>query len=162
MRILGASATVLFLLSVGMTAAQEQVVPVDKLPSAVLKAVKKRFPTADLKQAKRVIDDDETTYEVELKLKGKQIDMVLTPEGDITEISIEIDEAKIPKAVAKTLADKYPKASIEDATVVFNVVKGKETLSYFEIEIITTDDRTLILEIAPSGNVRKETRKDKK
>ena len=54
--------------------ADEEKIPVKELPKAVLKAVKEKFPKAEIKGAAKEEEDGKTTYEVMLKVKGRSVD----------------------------------------------------------------------------------------
>ncbi len=110
----------------------EEKVPLDKVPKAVLEKVKKRFPKAEVKEASKEVADGKTVYEVTLKQDGKNIDVTLTPEGEITTIEKEIAFKDLPKAVAETFEKKYPKATYTIVEEVIKVKDGKETLEYYE------------------------------
>src|ERR1700736_6594803 len=88
----------------------EDKVDLDKLPKAVVDAVKARFPDAELKGASKETEDGKTFFEVEIVNKKVELDVELTTDGDITEIEKDIDVKDLPKAVSKALEEKYPKA----------------------------------------------------
>jgi len=93
--------------------ADEEKVPLDKLPKAIVAAVKKRFAEGEMVSAEKETDKGKTVYEVALKHKGKKIEVSLTPEGTILEIEKEIAFDDLPKAVSDTVKTKYPKADIK-------------------------------------------------
>ncbi len=68
-----------FLAMAGVAGAEEEKISVKRLPKAVIKAVKARFPKAEIKEASEEEDDDETTYEVSLEFKGHAIDVRQLP-----------------------------------------------------------------------------------
>src|SRR5690242_18280066 len=61
----------------------EESVPLDKVPKPVLDAVKARFKDAKLTDASKETEDGKLTYEITVHDKGQQIDVTLTPEGEI-------------------------------------------------------------------------------
>ncbi len=81
--------------------ADEEKIAAEKLPAAVKKAVKKKFPEAKIHGAAKEVEDGKTTYEVELKVEGRSVDVALNAEGKILEIEKEIPVAKLPEAVKK-------------------------------------------------------------
>src|SRR5882757_1236943 len=140
--------------------ADEEKVPLDKVPKPFLEAVKKRFPKAEVKEAsKETNDDKKTVFEVTLKEDGKNIDVTLTPEGKITLIEKEIDRKDLPKAVAETFDKKYPKAMYKIVEEVIKVVDGKETLEYYEALLVTADKKTFEVEVLLDGKFKRETEK---
>ena len=93
--------------------AAEEKVPVDKLPKAVVDAVKARFPGAELKAGGKEEDEGKTVFEVSLKHKGSQYDVSVTPEGKIIEVEKMIAAKDLPAAVAKALEKKHPKSTLK-------------------------------------------------
>jgi hypothetical protein len=114
--------------------ADEEKIPVDKLPAGVRKAVKSKFPKAEIENASKEVDDGETIYEVELEIKDRSVDVTLKADGTILEIEREIPFDEVPKAVKKALAARYPKAKIEK---VEEVTKGENGQVRYEVAITT-------------------------
>jgi uncharacterized membrane protein YkoI len=134
--------------------AEEEDIPLDKLPKPVTAAVKAKFPDAELKSAAREEADGKTIYEVTLKSKGHVYDVSLTPEGTITEIEKTIVAADFPKAVTKALSDKYPKSTIEKAEEI-----SKEGKTTYEAIIVTADKKKLEVVLDATGKILKEEAK---
>lgn len=158
-------ATVLFVFA-GSVRADEEKVPLDKVPKAVVEAAKKRFPKAEVVGASKETDKDKTVYEIELKLDGKTIDVTLTPEGAITTIEQQIDAKDLPKPVAAALEKKYPKATYKIVEAVYAVKDGKEALDFYEVDLLTADKKEFEVKIAADGTIKeveekKEEKKDK-
>ena len=137
--------------------ADEEKVPLDKVPKAVLDAAKKRFPKGEVKGASKEVADGKTTYEISMKENGKNIDISLTPEGTITLIEKEVAFKELPKAVAATFNNKYPKATYQIIEEVIKVAEGKEMLEYYEAHLTTTDKKKIEAEVLPDGKFKSET-----
>jgi hypothetical protein len=114
--------------------ADEEKVPVDKLPTAVKKALKRKFPKAEIEKATKEVEDGNTVYEVELEIKDRSVDVSLKADGTILEVERELPADELPKAVRKKLAARYPKAKIEKAE---EVTKGEDGPVRYEIAITT-------------------------
>ena len=140
-------------------AADEEKVPLDKAPKAVLDAAKKRFPKAEVVGVSKETEKDKTVYEVELKENGKTIDVTLTPDGAVTAIEQEIDAKELPKAVAEALDKKYPKATYNSVEVVYAVTDGKESLDFYEVELTTADKKVFEVKLAADGKIKEEEEK---
>jgi hypothetical protein len=98
----------------GMEArADEKEIPLDKVPAAVMKAVKAKFPRIEIKAASEETEDGKTEYEIESIVDGAATDIVLKPDGTILAIEKEIKEKDLPAPVLKTLKAKYPKAKVK-------------------------------------------------
>ena len=98
--------------------------------------------------------DGKTVYEVSVKQDGKNIDVTLKPDGTITTIEKEIDAKELPKAVTGALERKYPKAKYEFVEEFIKVEGGKETLSYYEVLLVTTEKKTLEVEVDLDGTIK--------
>src|SRR5215207_9770040 len=78
--------------------AQEEKVPLDKVPRAVADTVKKRFPKAELVgSTTEPGDDGKPVYEVQIKDAGHAIDVTVTPDGRLVSIERTIEEKDLPK-----------------------------------------------------------------
>ena len=136
--------------------AGEEKVPLDKLPKAVLDAVKAKFPDAELIGAEKEEEDGKVIFEVAIKVKGQHIDVSLTPEGKIVEIEKAIAVKDLPKAVAESLEKKYPKATVKKTE---EVTEG-DKVSY-EVLLVTADKKLLEVVFNAKGEVVEEEAKDK-
>jgi hypothetical protein len=153
------------LAAVGAAAAlagDEEKVPLDQLPKAVLEAVKKRFPKAELVAASKEVENGKTEFEVSIKDNGKKADVTLTPDGKLLGIEKEIAVADLPKAVTEALAAKYPKADLKSAEELIEVKDGKETLGAYEVVLVTADKKTVEAVVSPKGQITKTETKDEK
>ena len=151
------------LLTITGVRADEEKVPLDKLPKAVKEAVEKQFPKVEVKAASKEKDGDKVVYEVSLKKDGKGIDVTVTEAGAITLIEQEIEFKELPKAVAKTFEEKYPKAKYEIVESVTKVADGKETLEYYEARLVDDSKKKWEVEVLPDGKLKGATEvKDEK
>ena len=158
---IGMAAAVL-LAAAGPAARADEKVDLDKVPKAVVDAVKARFPDAEIKGAEKETEDGKTYYELEILNKKDEIDVELTPDGDIAEIEKEIEYKDLPKAVSKALEDKYPKAEFDEVEEVTKVEKKTEKLAFYEVQVKTADKKHLEVEVDPDGKILNEEKKDKK
>jgi hypothetical protein len=117
-----------------MASAEEEKIPVKELPKAVRKAVKAKFPRAHIKGAAKEEENDRTTYEVMLEIRGRAVDVALKADGTIVEIEKEVPVDELPRAVRHALASKYPKAKIVKAE---EIVKGEHGTPHYELAITT-------------------------
>jgi uncharacterized membrane protein YkoI len=136
---------------------KEGKVPLDKVPKAVLDAVKDKFKDAELVSAQTEKEDGKLVYEINLKQKGQPIDVTLTPDGKIVSVEKTITVRDLPKAVSEALDSKYPKAKIKK---VEEVTEGGKTT--FEVLLVSADKKTIEVVFDPEGKVVKEEKKEKK
>lgn len=143
--------------------AGEESIALDKLPKAVLEAVKKRFPKAEIVEAAKETEGDKVEFEVSIKDGETKIDVMLTPEGKITLIEKVIAAKDLPKAVTEALAAKYEKATFKTVEEITKVTDGKEAVDYYEVLLVTADKKTLEVEVTPDGKIKKvEDKKEEK
>jgi len=137
--------------------ADEEKVPLDKLPKAVTDAVKAKFEGAELVSASKEKEGGKELYEVAIKHKGHKIDVTLTAEGKVTSVEKQIEAKDFPKAVSEALDKKYPKATVKKA----EEVTENDKVAY-EALIVTADNKTIEVVLDPSGKIVKEEPKEKK
>ncbi len=135
--------------------ADEEKVPLDKLPRAVTAAVKAKFPKAKLVSASKEVEDKKTLYEVSIKNEGQNIDVTVTPEGKIEIVEKEIKVTDLPKPVKAALDAKYPKAKIAKTE---EITKGDKVT--YEVLLTTAEKKTIEVVFDPSGKVVNEEKKD--
>jgi hypothetical protein len=140
----------LMLIGVSSTWADEEKVPLNKLPKAVVESVKKRFPKGEMTAAVKETEEKKTTYEVTLKEGSNKIDVNVNEDGTITGMEKQIALKDLPKVVSDAVAAKYPKAKMKKAEEVIKVKDGKEKLEYYEVTV-AEDDKEIEVEISPEG-----------
>jgi uncharacterized membrane protein YkoI len=143
----------------GLTAARadegkEEKVPLDKLPRAVVDAVKAKFPGAELVSAEKEKEDGKDVYEVAIKFKDHNIEVTLTPEGKILSIEKEITLKDLPRAVAAALEARYPRADIKKVEEI-----DKDGVISYEVLLVTADKKKLEVTFDPKGKVLEEEKK---
>ena len=132
-------------------AGDEQKIKLDDLPKAVKATVKKLYPDAKLISASKETaedDEDETIYEVELKVDGKSVDLTIDDEGELEEIEKEIDADDLPRAVTRAAVKRFPNGKI---TKVEEVTDEDDKVVY-ELAIKTEGKETEVV-MAPNGKI---------
>jgi len=156
LRLSAAALVVLMVTALGASAddEKEEKVPLDKVPKAVLDAVKAKFPKAKLVSAEKEKEDGKLVYEINIKDDGKTVEVTVTPEGKIVSVEKTIKEKDLPEAVTEAFKKKYPGATVK---LVEEVVKGQKV--YYELQIVTKDKKKLEVEFDPKGKFLKEEKK---
>src|SRR5207302_340764 len=113
---------------------QAEEVALDKLPKAVVDSLKARFPGCEITKALSETEDNKLVYEVSLKHKGANYDIIVTPEGKINIVEKAIDAKDLPKPVTDALNKKYPKAKINLAE---ELSDGTGKITSYEVHITT-------------------------
>ena len=143
-----------WLLLAGSARADDEKVPLDKLPKAVVDAVNAKFPKGVLKHATTYKNDGKVMYEVGVNVtKDEHVHAIVTAAGKLVEIHQDIDPKDLPDKVAKAVSAKYPKAKIEEAEKQTDAA-GK-VLGY-EVVVELNATMIVILQIDAAGKIRKE------
>jgi uncharacterized membrane protein YkoI len=137
---------------------KEEKVPLDKLPKAVVEAVKAKFKGATLVSAEKEKEDGKTVYEVNLKHKGHTIEVTVTPEGKIVSVEKTIAAKDLPEAVAAALKKNYPKATIKKV----EELSKDDKVTGYEVLLVTAGKKTVEVVIDPSGKITKTEKKEEK
>ncbi len=136
--------------------ADEEKIPLDKVPAAVMKAVKAKFPKAEIKEAEKEVEKGETTYEIELKEDGHEFEVSLKEDGTILEVEKQIPVKDLPKAVADAVMAKYPKGTIKK---VEEVTKGEKTEKTYEV-VVSDGGKAREVLLDPTGKILKDEADD--
>jgi hypothetical protein len=142
--------------------ADEEKVPLDKLPRAVVGAVKKRFPAAKMVAGSKETEEGKTLYEVGLENNGQKVDVTVTAEGQIQEIEQTVAGNDLPRPVAGALNGKYPGAKIQKAESITKVKGGDEKLESYEVVLATASGKKVEVVLSPDGKITKTEEKGKK
>jgi uncharacterized membrane protein YkoI len=146
----------------GMARADEEKVPLDKVPKAVLEAVKAKFPDAKVLGAEIEKEDGKTVYEIAIKIKDQKIEVTFTPEGQLVSMEKQITAKDLPKAVTEALEAKYPKATYKMIEEVIEFKDGKEQPGVYEVLLVTAEKKKVEVVLAADGKITKEEKKEKK
>jgi uncharacterized membrane protein YkoI len=150
------------LLGVAASWADEEKVPLDKVPAKVMRAVKARFPGAKLIKASKEKSGDGVVYDIELTHKGRKYEMDVKEDGTVLEVEKQVLFQEAPKTLVKTLKARYPRATIKVIMEV-NLVKGKkETPDHYEVTLETADKKELEVIVSLDGKTVKGGEKKEK
>lgn len=85
-------------------------------PAAVKAAIEKAFAKSTISTCKAEHEDGRDQFEVKVtKADGAKAEVDVTPDGKIIQIEEKIAVDKVPAAVMKAFAAKYPKAKVDGA-----------------------------------------------
>ena len=138
--------------------ADEEKVPLDKVPKAVLDAVKAKFPDAKLLGATTEKDGDKIVFEISLEYKKHHHDVTLQPDGKILDIEREIPFKDVPKVISDAVFKKYPKSDVKLAE---ELAKGDGKVIGYEILLVTAAGEMIEVVLATDGKITKEEKKKK-
>jgi hypothetical protein len=137
---------------VAIAAGTDEKIALDKLPKAVVDAVKAKYPKAKLVSAEKGDQDGKIVYEVDIKDGKSSIEVTVTPEGKILGAEKEIAAEDLPQPVSKALNAKYPKATIKK----IEEVSKEDKITAYEILIVTAHSKMLEVTFDPTGKFIEE------
>ena len=150
------------LLTAAIVRASEEKVPLNKIPKAVMDALKGKFPNAKIDKCAKEKEGDDTVYDIEFKVAGHKYEADIKENGDFVNYEKEIAAKDLPKAVKKAIDKKYPKATLKEV-MEETEVKGKdEKLSAYEVVLVTADKKSLELRLSPDGKILEDSSEKKK
>lgn len=125
----------------------------DRLPKAVMDAVKAEFPGATIRGASKETEDGKTVFEVEMKQDGRNTDAVFQENGTLVVVEAEVRAETLPAPVKTALDAKYPGAKIR---LVESVKKGpqlKAEADFYEAHLTTADKKSVEVQVNPQGKI---------
>ncbi len=145
--------TVLALLATSMCLADEERIEIDKLPKAVVDAIKAKYPDGKMVSAEKETEGEKTVYEVVVKNKDQKLEITLDGDGKIMEIEQEVAAKDLPKAVTKTIEDKYPKGTIKNAESSTRDDKVTYTVLLENDVLIEKEKQNVQLQLTADGKI---------
>jgi hypothetical protein len=142
-----AAVAAMVVVTVVMVQAEEEKVPLDKLPAAVVKAINAKYPKAKMVSAEAGDEDGKKQFEVEIKNGEQDFEVTLSPEGKILVVERVIPVKDLPKVVEEALEAKYPKAKIEQV----EEASKEDKVASYEITIVTADKKKIEAEFDVTG-----------
>jgi Putative beta-lactamase-inhibitor-like, PepSY-like len=139
-----------------VTRAQDEDIPLDRVPKAVMNAAKAKFPGAEIKVASEETEDGKPPV-FALRMKHHRHDMGVTFKADGTVVLVEtaVPAKELPKVVLRAVGHKYPGARIRHAESVMKGPEVKKKADYYEFYIMTADRKPALVQVDPDGKVLK-------
>ena len=154
--LLGAFALFLFI-GTGEVRAQEEAVPPDKIPKAVMDALLAKFPKAKIDKCTKAKEGDDVVYDIEFKQEGRKCEADIKENGTYINYEKAIEAKDLPKAVRDAIEKRYPKATLKEI-MEETEVKGKdEKLSAYEVVLVTADKKDVEVRVSPDGKILEDT-----
>lgn len=159
--------TVLFLgaLALFIAAAQvrveDEAVPQDKIPKAVMNALLAKFPKAKIDKCTKTKEGDEVVYDIEFKQEGRRCEADITEKGSYINYEKAIEAKDLRKAVKDAIDQRYPKATLKEI-MEETEVKGKdERVSAYEVVLVTADKKEVEVRVSVEGKILEDTGAEK-
>ena len=87
-----------------VTRAQDEVIPVDRVPRAVMNAAKAKFPGAKIQLASEETEAGTTVYSLEMKHQRHNLDVTFKGDGTVVLAETAVPAKELPKVVLRAVA----------------------------------------------------------
>jgi hypothetical protein len=136
----------------------------DKIPKAVMDALKTKFPKAKIDKWSKETENGKVVYDIEFKVEGRKTEADIGEDGTIQNFEKEFDAKDLPKAVTAAVENKYPKAKMKEVMEITDIKDKKEVHGGFEIVLETADKKNVEVTIAKDGKINEDSgeKKEKK
>ena len=125
-----------------------------RLPKPVRQAIRQRFPSAQLIEAKERTRDGKAVYSVSLVQARRRADMTVTGDGQVTRVARDIAFDDVPRAAADALAAKYPNAIYRSIEEISKVKTGGETVITYEALLLNAKKREVEVQVTLDGKIK--------
>ena len=129
----------------------------DKIPKAVMDALKSRFPKAEIQKWTKAKEGDDIVYDIEFIEKGRKGEADIKENGVYINFEREIAAKDLPKAVREAIEKRYPKCTLKDVMEETEVMGKNEKLSAYEVTLVTADKKDVELRLSPDGKILEDT-----
>ena len=146
----------LFLGLASAALAQDEKVPIDKLPQKVAVTLKAKFPGATITTATRTHENGEVIYDIEMTSGGRKHEMDVREDGSIVNFENEIAIKDLPRPVSAAVIARYPKCTLKEAMQVMVTKNGKDIVDEYEVLIVTADKKNVEVTVLPDGTIKEE------
>src|SRR5262249_1072787 len=150
--LLGAFA-LFWLIGTGEVRAQEEPVPKDKIPKAVMDRLLGKFPKAKIDKCTKAKEGNDIVYDIEFKQEGRKCEADIKEDGTYINYEKAIEAKDLPKVVRDAVEKRYPEATLKEI-MEETEVKGKdEKVSAYELVLVTADKKEVEVRVSRDGKI---------
>ena len=135
------------------TRAQEEKIPLHRVPKAVLTSAKARFPGAEIKKASKETADGEPVFVLGMKHQRHDMDMTIKVDGTVVLVETDVTAKEVPKVVLQAIQQSYPGATVRGAESVYKGPEVKKKADYYQFYLLTASETPALLKVDPDGKV---------
>jgi hypothetical protein len=140
----------------GKVRAQEEPVPQDKIPKAVMDSLLAKFPKARIDKCVKEKEGNDIVYDIEFKQEGRKCESDIKEDGTYINYEKAIEAKDLPKAVRDAVEKRYPQATLKEI-MEETEVKGKdEKISAYEVILVPAGKKEVEVRLSPAGKILEE------
>jgi hypothetical protein len=136
---------------------QEEAVPQDKIPKAVMDSLLAKFPQAKIDKCVKEKEGGDIIYDIEFKQEGRNCEADIKENGIYLNYEKAVAAKDLPKAVSDAIEKRYPKATLNEVMEETEVKGRDEKLSAYEVVLVTADKKDVEVKLSPDGKVLEDT-----
>jgi hypothetical protein len=136
-----------------VTRAQEEKIPLHRVPRAVMASAKARFPGAEIKQATKETEDGEPVFALGMKHHRHNVDVTLKVDGTVVLVETDVPAKEVPKVVLQAVLQSYPGATVRGAESVIKGPEVKKKADYYQFYLLIAGERPALVKVDPDGKV---------
>lgn len=141
--------------------ADEEKVPQDKIPKAVMEALLAKFPRAKIEKCTREKEGDDIVYDLEFTQEGRKCEADITEKGVYINYEKAIQARDLPRAVRDAVEKQYPKSTMKEI-MEETEVKGKdEKVVAYEVVLVTADKKEVEVKVSTEGKLLEDSGAEK-
>jgi hypothetical protein len=133
----------------------------EKIPPAVMDALKVRFPDADIKKWTKEEEGEIFVFDIEFEQNGWKFEADIKEDGSIHNWEKALEEKDLPDMVKEAAETAYPGATIVEIMVITAVTGGEEALEGYEIVLQPADADEVEIMVAPDGAIVEDSGEQK-
>jgi hypothetical protein len=137
--------------------AQEEAVPVDRIPKAVMNSLLGKFPKAKIDKCTKAKEGNDVVYDIEFKVEGRKTEADIKENGSFINYEQAIEAKDLPKVVKDAVDKKYPKATWKDVMEEKEIHGNEEKLSAYEVTLVTAEKKEVEVRVSPEGKILEDT-----
>jgi len=154
--ILATLASFLFI-GTSKVSAQEEAVPHDKIPKAVMDALLAKFPQAKIDTCTRAKEGADIVYDIEFKQRGRKCEADIKENGFYINYEKAIEAKDLPRTVRQAIRKRYPESTLKEIMEETEIRGKDERLSAYEVVLETADKKEVEVRVAPNGEILEDT-----
>ena len=146
-----------FVLPAAVARAGDEPKDLDKIPKAVMDALKAKFPGAKIDTWTKETENGKVIYDMEFKKDGRKAEADIAEDGTIQNFEEEFDAKDLPKAVTEAVEKKYPESKLKEVMEITEIKDKKEVHGGFEIVLETADKKEVEVTVAKDGKILEDS-----
>jgi hypothetical protein len=143
-------------LASGTRAQEEEKIPLDRVPKAVMDSARAKFPGAEIKVASQETEEGKPpVYALEMKHHRHDVDVTCKVDGTVVQVVTAVPAKELPKVVRRAVEHRYPRANVMGADSVTKGPEVKKKADYYELYLMTAAKKPALARVDPDGKLLK-------